>query len=270
MRGTASSYGDRVTWPYDAQPPDPRPDPQRGPFQPPYGQPSPQSCGPAYQQPYAQQPPYVQPPHVQPVQQPYGHQPYQPYAQQPYGQPYQQPYQGFPPPRRRSRGLPWLIGLGVLVVIGFMVGAAVQVFLVNHAPCGAERAPFGASPAAAAYVRAVNASSPSWTTMSKTIVDQGYKVRPDQLMIQVQADRTFVTALKGISFSASEQGAAQSLITSIEQYDAFLQTSAQTPGYLSAHLAEDGALQDAREAASGDLRRALHLPLTTGCGYHRP
>ena len=247
-----------MTWPYDAQPPDPQPDPRQGPAYQPYGQPSPQAYGQAYQQPYGQQP----------YQQPYAQQP--PYAR-PYQQPpYGQPYQGFPPPRRHSRALPWLIGLGVLVVIGFMVGAAVQVFLVNHAPCGAERAPFGASPAAVAYVHAVNASSPSWTTMSKTIVDQGYKVRPDQLMIQVQADQTFVTALKAIPFSASEQAKAQSLIDSIEQYDAFLQTSAQTPGYLSAHLAEDGSLQDAREAASGDLRRALRLPLATGCAYHRP
>ena len=253
-----------MTWPYDAQPPDPQPDPQPGPAPQPYGPPYPRPYGQGYQQPYPQQPypqqPYgQQPSYAQPYQQPYGQQPS-----------YQQPYQGFPPPRRHSRALPWLIGLGVLVVIGFMVGAAVQVLLVNHAPCGAERAPFGASPAAVAYVHAVNASSPSWTTMSKTIADQGYKVRPDQLTIQVEADQTFVTALEGISFSASEQAAAQSLITSIDQYDAFLQTSSETPGYLSANLAEDDSLQNAREAASGDLRRSLGLPLTTGCAYHRP
>ena len=255
-----------MTWPYDAQPPDPQPDrqrdPEQAPLHPPYVQPYPQGYGQPYPPPYAQQPYAQQPPYAQPYQ--------QTYAQQPYAQPYQQPYQGFPPPRRHSRGLPWLIGLGVLVVVGFMVGAAVQVLLVNHAPCGAERAPFGASPAAVAYVHAVNASSPGWTTMSKTIVNQGYKVRPDQLTIQVEADQTFVTALEGISFSASEQAAAQSLITSIDQYDAFLQTSSETPGYLSANLAEDDSLQNAREAASGDLRRSLGLPVTTGCAYHRP
>ena len=256
-----------MTWPYDAPPPDPQPDPQPGPAPQPYGPPYPRPYGQGYPQPYAQQP-YPQQPYGQ---QPSSSQQYQQYGPQPsYPQPYQQPYQGFPPPRRHSRALPWLIGTGVLAVVAFMVGAAVQVFLVNHAPCGGERAPFGASPAAVAYVRAVNASSPAWTTMSKTIVDQGYKVRPDQLVIQIQADQTFVTALEGIPFSSSEQAAAQSLITSIGQYDAFLQTSSETPGYLSANLAEDDSLQNAREAASGELRRALRLPLTTSCAYHRP
>lgn len=237
-------------------------------------------------QPPPEQPATAPPPFVPPYgQHPYGGQPYpdqgyptQPYAAQPYtGQPYQPyqpqhlglPYQAFPPPRRHSRALPWLITAGVLLAVALMIAVALPVVRQSTARCGSERAPFGASHAAAAYVSAVNAATPGWLSMSKTIQDQDYKVRPDQMSIQLEADRQFLTALKSISFPAPQQPAAQNLVTAVEQYDAFVQTASQNPGYLSAHQSEDRALNDARAAASNELRRELRLPASL-CTYYRP
>lgn len=260
-----------MTWPYEPQSPD----------QQPYGQPVPPPFTPPSSQPYA--PPSSQP-YGQPAQQPYGS-PYQPPAQQPYqppaqpgyppyGSPYQQPYpQGrpylSPPPRRSSRALPWLIGLGVLLFIVVMGAIALPVVRQQHAACGSERAPFGASAAATAYVRAVNASYPDWSAMSDTIRSQGMKVRPDQMVMQLQGDEKFLAALKTIPFSASQRPAADGLITAIEQYDAFVQTASQNPGYLSANQEQDRTLNDARALASSRLRSALRLPLSS-CTYNRP
>lgn len=268
-----------MTWPYDPpnQPPSgqqPFEPPQPPPYQPPY-QPQPQPYGapPApYGQPYPQQP-YPQQPYGQ--QQPY---PQQPYGQPPtYGQPYGQPQPyGYgpppylpPPPRPQSRSLPWLIAAGVLVLVAIQVIVAIPTFRQNHTACGAERAPIGASAAAVAYVRAVNAGYPGWESMSKTIADQGNKVRPDQLGLQIQTDQQFVTALKGIPFSAKQQPAATALIESVDQYDAFLQVSAENPGYLSAHQTDDGTLNDNRARAGSELRRVLGLPQSR-CTLNRP
>ncbi|WP_263731881.1 hypothetical protein [Cellulomonas sp. SG140] len=264
-----------MTWPYEPQPPD----------QQPYGEPAPPPFTPPNSQPYA--PPSAQP-YGQPAQQPYGSpyqppaQPYQPPEQPgypPYGSSYQQPYpQGYPqpyrpylspPPRRSSRALPWLIGLGVLVFIVVMGAIALPVVRQQHAACGSERAPFGASAAATAYVRAVNASYPDWSAMSDTIRAQDMKVRPDQMVMQLQGDEKFLAALKTIPFSASQRPAADGLITAIEQYDAFVQTASQNPGYLSANQEQDRTLNDARALASSRLRNALRLPLSS-CTYNRP
>lgn len=262
-----------MTWPNNPYSPD-QPDggPDRPPVEPPYGQPSPQAFPPPYgQQPY-QQPYTSQPYGQQPYpSQPYGQQPYQPGYQQPYAQqPYQayQPY-GTPPPRQHSRALPWLITLGVLGFVALMVAVAVPVFRQNHQSCGAEHAPAGASAAAVAYVQAVNASSPEWLAMSSTIAAQGQKVRPEQMTMQLEADRKFVAALKGIQFPQAQQPAAQALISSVEQYDAFVQTASENPGYLNAHQAEDRTVNDDRAAASAELRRELRLPLSR-CSYNRP
>lgn len=261
-----------MTWPYEPQPPD----------QQPYGQPAPQPFAPPSPPPYA--PPSAQP-YGQPAQQPYGspyqppaQQPYQPPAQpgyppygSPYQQPYPQPYQPYlpPPPRRSSRALPWLVGLGVLVLLVVMTAIAVPVFRQTHAACGSERAPFGASAATVAYVRAVNASNPEWSAMSSTIKSQDFKVRPDQMVLQLQGDEKFLAALRTIPFSASQRPAADGLITAIEQYDAFVQTASENPGFLSAHQAEDRTLNDQRAAASSRLRSSLRLPLSS-CTYNRP
>lgn len=265
-----------MTWPYEPQPPD----------QQPYGQPVPPPFTPPSSQPYA--PPSAQP-YAQPAQQPYGS-PYQPPAQQPYqppaqpgyppyGSPYQQPYpQGYaqpyrpylaPPPRRSSRALPWLVGLGVLLFIVVMGAIALPVVRQQHVACGSERAPFGASAAATAYVRAVNASYPEWSAMSRTIRSQDMKVRPDQMVLQLQGDEKFLAALKTIPFSASQRPAADGLITAVEQYDAFVQTASQNPGYLSANQEQDRTLNDARALASSRLRSTLRLPLSS-CSYNRP
>lgn len=260
-----------MTWPSEPQdpyqPPRPgQPSAQQPPFPPPYGQ-----------QPYQQLPPYEPQPSTQPYQQlptyqQQYQQPYaQPYQQQPYGQqpPPYQPYQAFPPPRRHSRALPWLIALGVVVSVAIMVAVALPVALRNTARCGSERAPLGASPAAVAYVHAINASTPEWMAMSKTIADQGYKVKPEQMTMQLAADQKFVTALKGIQFPAAQQPAAQNLITAVEQYDAFVQTASENPGFLSEHQADDQALNNNRAAASSVLRQQLHLPASR-CSYNRP
>lgn len=273
-----------MTWPYEPQPPDQQPYGQPAP--PPFTPPSPQPFTPPSSQPYA--PPSAQP-YGQPAQQPYGS-PYQPPAQQPYqppaqpgyppyGSPYQQPYpQGYaqpyrpylsPPPRRSSRALPWLVGLGVLLFVVVTTAVAMSVVRQTHAACGSERAPFGASAAATAYVRAVNASYPDWSAMSNTIRSQDFKVRPDQMVLQLQGDEKFLAALKTIPFSASQRPAADGLITAIEQYDAFVQTASQNPGYLSANQAQDRTLNDARALASSRLRSALRLPLSS-CSYNRP
>lgn len=266
-----------MTWPYDPYSPQPQGDPNQQPDAQPYAPPS-APAGYTSQQ-YGQQPSVGYPPSQQPYPSPYQGQhqsQYQGQYQTPYpgqypGQ-YQTPYLSpylTPPPRRHSRALPWFITLGVLAFVALMVAVAVLVYRQNHQTCGAERAPFGASAAAVAYVRAVNASTPEWMSMSSTIQSQDYKVRPEQMVLQLQADEKFVTALKGIAFSPAQQPAAQALITSVEQYDAFVQTASENPGYLNAHQAEDRTLNDNRAAASSELRRVLRLPLSR-CTYNRP
>jgi hypothetical protein len=120
------TYPPQQPGPYGEQPQTPPP----GSYPPPVGYPQqpgayPPPAGyqqPGYQQPGYQQPGYPEQPGQQPGYPPQGFPP--PGGPQPGGPQFQQFQQGGPGgvPPRRNKALPWLLGVGVLVVVVVLVG----------------------------------------------------------------------------------------------------------------------------------------------------
>jgi hypothetical protein len=127
----------------------------------------------------------------------------------------------------------------------------------------------GRSPAARAYIDAVNRAIPRWQKVSDTLAAEGYVTHREDLLAQGQADASFLADLRRISFPADNRPLSNNLISWIEQYDAFLTTASQQHGYRAAHQQQDDILNNGRASASALLRLTLGLP-QSNCASNRP
>ena len=130
-------------------------------------------------------------------------------------------------------------------------------------------APAGASPAAVAYMAAIEASTPSWLAIHNKLQAQVDILRGDDLVAEYQADSDFVLALEAIDFPPDVTPAASDLIYSILDYLTFLNETINKRAIDEAYGPRDEALLAARGTAAAHLREVLQLP-PGNCGYRRP
>ncbi|MCR6491544.1 hypothetical protein [Cellulomonas sp. P24] len=90
----------------------------------------------------------------------------------------------------------------------------------------------------------------------------GYIYRTD-LLAQVDADKLFLAALRGITFPTDAAAAAENLIAAIEAYDAFLMAGYKDLASYVSNPNEDDHLNATRAQSSGHLRSLLGLPAST-------
>ncbi len=156
------------------------------------------------------------------------------------------------------------LGAGAVVAAG-----APGATLEPDAPCVPVPPPAGASPAAVAYVEAVNAAMPSWQAIDDTVTAAGFVVHRDDLLAQVQADAPFAQAVVAIDFPPEAEPAASEFLTALVAYDAFLQYGYDNEGHVAAHTDELMHLGQERARTSAALRDALRLP-PANCAFDRP
>ena len=168
---------------------------------------------------------------------------------------------------RLTRPTTSLQAVAAALVLGTLTGCAALANL-HAAPC-MERIPAHASPAGVAYVTAIRTATPGWAAVSDQIRHQDGQMYPADYRSQVAVDEKFLEDLRAIKFPASAQADAARFEAALRAYIEFVQTSADQPGYLSAHRDVDAQVNDDRSAASAALRQTLHLPQAR-CVFHRP
>ena len=178
-------------------------------------------------------------------------------------------------PRRRVRV--WAIAAAVPLVVVAAGIAVAGLGLINHhraplivvAGCPTAPAPAGASPAAIAYLQAVERSTPGWNKIDATLASENDITHHDDLLSEITVDTGFRNSLTQIAFPPQVAPDATALTDALDSYIQFLSTAALNHGYLAQHATDDYQLNEARSEASGQLRQALGLPPST-CGYRRP
>jgi hypothetical protein len=188
----------------------------------------------------------------------------------------------------------WLIGLAVVVVAAIVAGViwgipggkgtksntaggsshnavtgTQPVPLPSAGPGCPNLLPAGASPAATAYVHALNMAAPSWAAVSAKLAAEGRYTHLSDLAPQAAADQSFLTYLRQITFPAGEVATANTLISAVARYRDMLLAEAKDFSLFDQQSAERQRITDIRSAASSQLRAELGLPQTT-CGYWRP
>lgn len=159
----------------------------------------------------------------------------------------------------------------VRVVAALACAAAVVVGAGSAATasCGAEEAPPGSSPAAHAYVEAINAGVPALRAVGDKIAAQGLRMYPEDLQAQVAADAPFLRTVRSIDYPDEAVPAARAFVVAVRKYDRYMDEVATSGTFPESFTEVDALLNDQRSAASANLRASLGLgePL---CGFYRP
>lgn len=180
----------------------------------------------------------------------------------------------------------WLIVLGALVTAALAVGIAVLVSGGNsRKPSTAVTAPpaattptvagcpnplpASASPAAVAYVHALNMAAPGWAAVSAKLAAENRYPHLSDMAPEIAADGTFLTYLRQIHFPAGDVATATKLINAITAYRSLLTAAQQNWPLFDQQASQRQQVTDARSAASSQLRTLLGLPQAV-CGYWRP
>ncbi|MFC4616582.1 hypothetical protein ACFO3K_17780 [Cellulomonas algicola] len=136
-------------------------------------------------------------------------------------------------------------------------------------PCAPEVAPPGSSPAAVAYLAAVEATSADRMALSDRIESQGRKLYDVDLATEVAIDERFLVDLRAITFPPEVRPEADAFEAALVAYLDFVRTAAAQPGYYGEHPDVATAVNNARGSAGSALRDALDLP-PNGCVVNRP
>jgi hypothetical protein len=134
--------------------------------------------------------------------------------------------------------------------------------------CGTDPAAAG-SPAALAYVEAVNASTPAWTAIDQKIHDAGEQIYFDDLTSQIASDEPFVAAVEAVEFPADAAPVAADLVAAVRAYDDYLRATLQAGDFSDDYRETSLGLKEERAQSSSRLRDVLNLP-EGPCWYLRP
>src|SRR5690606_2660577 len=148
------------------------------------------------------------------------------------------------------------------VVAGLACAATVVVgggSAATASSCGAEEAPSGSSPAAHAYVEAINAGTPAWQAVGEAIAEQGLRMHPEDLQAQVAADAPFLRTVRSIDYPAEALPAARTFVVAVRKYDRYMAEVAASGTFPESFTEVDALLNDQRSAASASLRASLGL-----------
>lgn len=137
------------------------------------------------------------------------------------------------------------------------------------AGCPTTPAPASASPAAIAYLQAVDGATPGWNKIDATLASENDITHHNDLLSEITVDTGFRDSLTQIAFPPQIAPDATALTDALDNYIQFLSTAALNHGYLAQHATDDYQLNEARSEASGQLRQDLGLPPST-CRYRRP
>ena len=129
-------------------------------------------------------------------------------------------------------------------------------------------APAGASPAAVAYVAALDHAWPAWLVISNRITAQGDTVYGPDVEAQWSADDAFTLEIEAIDWPDDVRPAASTFIYAMVAFVNFLGETIAKHTIDAGYTAKDDELLDARAAASATLRTALQLP-ASGCTIQR-
>lgn len=189
-----------------------------------------------------------------------------------------------PPPRRRSAV--WLIPVaavvvGVALVVGIVWSATGGHGSTANTATGANSVstytgpgcpnpvPDDASPAAVAYLYALDAARPNWSAISAKIYADHRIAHVSDMAPQVAADGIFLTALRRIQFPAADVPTADQLMNAVAAYrNLLLQDENDWPLYAQ-QTNQRQQITDLRSAATARLRVLVGLP-QSNCGYWRP
>lgn len=156
----------------------------------------------------------------------------------------------------------------VVIAGGVGWGASAMSASSKYPPGCVTPVPAGASPAAVAYINALNKASPAWSYVDAHL--GGFSTnRTKALRAQADADATFVKYLKRIDFGPQdEDGDGPALIDLVSQYRELILKDIKGVND-TANLSKEDALLAQRQQTSSELRNELNLP-RGACTYNRP
>jgi hypothetical protein len=129
--------------------------------------------------------------------------------------------------------------------------------------------PIGASPAAAAYVHAIDLAKPGWAAVSTKLYAENRKADLVDVTLQADADGKFLTALQKIKFPAAAAPTAIQLETSLATYRRLLLSDVKNFAFYDKQAAARVQSATIRSAANTRLRSLPGIPAAT-CGYLHP
>ena len=189
-----------------------------------------------------------------------------------------QDYETSPPLAGSKHGMRWAL---VTVLVALLLGGTAALMFVemrhhHHADgpvdqsaCAVETAPAGASPAAIAYVAAVNKTVPAREQLTATIKSQGGMIYHLDLRSEAQIDSAFLDDLRAIRFPSDASPVATAFESDLGAYIELLHVSFANPGYFAAHPDVTASLDSERSADAAQLRDVLGLP-PSNCAFLRP
>jgi hypothetical protein len=164
------------------------------------------------------------------------------------------------------------IGIAVVVAVALLATGVVRVFhfgpAVSASSCQ-EAVPAGAAPAAATYLRALNASYVGWTQVSRSLGAEHNDVHLDDLMNQATTDEDFLVTVQGIRFTGAAAATAKQYISVVTQYVQALTTAINQYGYYANDHQVFEQLNNSRDVLAHELRAELDLPAAK-CTILRP
>jgi hypothetical protein len=132
-----------------------------------------------------------------------------------------------------------------------------------------ESIPAGASPAATAFLNALNSSYVGWTQISRSLVAEHYHVHLDDLQTEYSIDTQFVATVQQIPFTGAASATAQQYIAVVNDYLTALKAAIFQFTYYDSDHARFVQLDATRSALSHQLRSELGLP-SSRCSVLRP
>jgi hypothetical protein len=160
-----------------------------------------------------------------------------------------------------------VIGLAIAAVVAFFALAVVHVhfFAFSTGPADSaascqESVPPGASPAAAAYLKALNTGYIGWTQVSRSLQAENGEVHLDDLKNEAATDASLILTVQTIKFSGPVAATAKQYIQVVNEYVSQLVTAVDHYGYYSSNHEQFTELGNARQALAQQMRQDLDLP----------
>lgn len=170
-------------------------------------------------------------------------------------------------------GITWLaIGLVVALVAAAVAVGGLGVLHRNSgvsAQSCQETVPSGASPAATAFLNALNTSYVGWTSISRSIASEHDVVHLYDLENEASTDQAFVNTVQQIQFPPAARATARQYLLVITDYIQLLHTAIDHYGIYSTDHDQFLQLDNARSNLAFQLRTELALPAAR-CTLLRP
>ncbi|HTW19921.1 MAG TPA: hypothetical protein VME70_06900 [Mycobacteriales bacterium] len=185
---------------------------------------------------------------------------------------------GAPPGGSRPIGAAVWVAIAVavaIVVAAAGIGLRTTFFVTRSSPAATSAqscrtpVPATASPATRTYAAALNTAYVGWTSITKSLISEGYVVHPVDLSDEWTTDETFMTSVARIQFPPAAAPTAQLYLSIIRSYLHLLKAARKQYAFYGANHSHFIALDTARSTLAAQLRTKLGLPASR-CVVDRP